>query len=180
MGDISKFLKTLNQDAEAKELLRNQPKPASDEEAAAAYVCVAEKMGFSVTKEEMLNSLKGLELIQRMKTGHSEADVKKALDENDLEQVAGGGEDPRCLDSFSPGEWCWFSDSCSYIITGYGDEAVAGKIEPEMVGEKTGAEDLIEDKWIETIARCSKTAYWDMLEAYDKQGLLENPIYFSN
>ena len=123
MGEINEFLKAIQQNADVKELLKNQPKPGSDEEAAEVYASIAEKLGFSVTKEDMLNGLKGLEKIQQEKTGESNADLKQALDEADLEQVAGGGEDPRCGDTFSPGEWCWFTDSCSFIIRGYDDDA---------------------------------------------------------
>lgn len=119
MSKINEFLNALEQNADVKELLKNQPKPDSDEEAAAVYVSIAEKLGFSVTKEEMLNGLKGLEKVQQEKTGASDAGLKQALDEAALEQVAGGGADPRCDDTFSAGEWCWFTDSCSYVIRFY-------------------------------------------------------------
>ena len=113
-------------------------------------------------------------LIQRMKTGRSDADVKTALDDNALEQVAGGGEDPRCSDTFSRGEWCWFADSCSYIITGYGDDAAPVNIPdngPEMAAgnEETP---LIEDKFLETYKRCGNSAYGDLIDAYTEAGLL--------
>ena len=120
MGEMNEFLKALQQNDEIKELLKNQPKPGSDEEAAETYASIAEKMGFKLSREDMINGLKGLEKIQMEKT---DASLKQVLDEADLEQVAGGGEDPRCSDTFSPGEWCWFTDSCSFIIRGYDDAA---------------------------------------------------------
>ena len=149
MGGINEFLLALKQDDKAKELLKDQPKPASDEEAAGVYASIAEKMGFQVTKEDIVEGLKGLEKIQRTKT---DADVKQALDEDMLEQVAGGGADPRCSDTFSRGEWCWFTDSCAYIITSYGDDPAVGEADP-------GANILSQEVIDEQYNNCSVKAY---------------------
>ena len=157
MGGINEFLLALKQDDRAKELLKNHPKPESDEEAAGVYASIAEKMGFQVTKEDIVEGLKGLEKIQRTKT---DADVKQALDEDALEQVAGGGADPRCSDTFSRGEWCWFTDSCSYVINSYSDQSYA-KVTEEIIGgeEWTVIDDCKLTQMGINMSSCGRPAY---------------------
>ncbi len=46
------------------------------------------------------------------------------MDETALESVAGGIEGEKmdkCASTALPGEWCWFSDSCSLAINYYDD-----------------------------------------------------------
>ena len=109
---VQKFLDAIRKDPKAKELIKAMPAPKSDAEAVEGYVRLAKDLGFDLTIDEIKAGLKALEEGQK-----NESD-KVALDVDDLENVAGGANDG-CDDTHVPGEWCWFTDSCSYIITYY-------------------------------------------------------------
>ena len=122
MSEVKDFLKALNENPKAKELIKAAKEPANAEEAAALYADIAEKAGIAVSKETIAAFLKGKEENQQQATAKAEGAVKAALNEDDLENVAGGGKDERCDSTFDRGEWCWFSDSCSYVISYYDDK----------------------------------------------------------
>jgi len=109
---IQKFLDALRNDPQAKELMKAMPAPKNDQEAAEGYVKIAKELGFDLAADEILAGLKGMEQKQK-----AQAD-KVALDAGDLDNVAGGAN-PGCDDTHSPGEWCWFTDSCSFVISYY-------------------------------------------------------------
>ena len=154
MQDVQKFLQILQKDEAARESLKKQPKPANDDEAVAAYVALAEKMGYSVTGEEMAAGLKGYEQIYRMTAAKAADSVKTALDEDALDHVAGGKLD-NCDSTAEPGEWCWFSDSCSFIINGYDAASVdyIDTIRDPVTGDTI---------FTETYARCGSGALDDL------------------
>ena len=109
---LQKFLDAVRSDPKAQELISAMTTPGSDGEAAEAYVKIAKVLGFDLTADEILAGLKDLEQKQK------EQSDKISLDDHDLENVAGGAN-PECDDTHVPGEWCWFTDSCSYIISLY-------------------------------------------------------------
>ena len=127
MNETKEFLVALGKDPQAKKLLKEMKKTANAEETAEQYLSIAEKLGYSVTKESLLGYLKDKEKIIREKTAKAESAVKEALDDETLETVAGGAADPAnpgCVSTFVPGEWCWVMDSCwALIISDYtGDD----------------------------------------------------------
>ncbi len=118
MDQKEKFLEAILNDPKAKELARSKKAPKNDEESLKSYCEIAKELGFDLKKEEVLQVVVELAKKQRAKTAATAETVKKAeLGEEDLEHVA-GGTDP-CEDTYESGEWCWFSDSCSLVITGY-------------------------------------------------------------
>lgn len=121
MSEVKDFLKALNENPKAKELIKAAKEPANADEAAALYADIAEKAGICVSKETIQEFLKNKESRQQEVTAKAEGLVKAALGEDDLESVAGGVQDERCSSTFDRGEWCWFSDSCSYVISYYDD-----------------------------------------------------------
>ena len=116
---VQKFLDAMLHDPKAKELIKAMPAPKNDTEAAEGYLKLAKDLGYDLTIEEIIAGLKTLE--QEKKT----QSAKVALDMDDLENVAGGANDG-CADTHSPGEWCWFTDSCDYVISFYGDDSPGG------------------------------------------------------
>ena len=112
------FLKEFSQNPKAQELIRGVKEPATPEEAAVMYADIAEKAGVSVSKDTLQKLLTAKENAQQEATAKAEGAVKQALGENDLEAVAGGAN-PGCDDTHDPGEWCWFTDSCEYVIIYY-------------------------------------------------------------
>ena len=99
--------------------------PENEEETISAYLGLAEKLGYSLTAEEIRAGVKALAQEQRSKTEKAVSDMEKApLDEETLEAVSGGEKGdyhPETCDStFVEGEWCWLSESCSYLIDDVG------------------------------------------------------------
>ena len=118
MSEMKDFLTALVKNPEAKELLKGLKEPSGAEEAAELYADIAAKTGTSISKDAILAILKEKEAIQQARSAKAEGAVRQALEENDLESVAGGAN-PGCDDTHSPGEWCWFTDSCSFVISYY-------------------------------------------------------------
>ena len=114
MEKIKAFLDAVQSSPKTKELIRALPAPKNDAEAAEGYVSIAKELGFDLAADEILAGLKGME------QKHKAQSDKIALDPDDLDNVAGGAI-PGCDETHFPGEWCWFSDSCSVIITYYDD-----------------------------------------------------------
>ena len=115
---VQKFLDMVHNDPKAKELAKSLPAPKSDAEAVEGYVRLAKDLGFDLTIDEIKAGLKAME------NGRKAESDKVSLDDADLENVAGGANEG-CEDTHSPGEWCWFTDSCSVLISFYGDEDTA-------------------------------------------------------
>ena len=109
---VQKFLDALRNDPRAQELIKDMPVPKSDEEAVACYAKLAKDLGFDLTTDDIKSGLKAMENDRKAQSD------KVSLDADDLENVAGGANEG-CNDTHSDGEWCWFTDSCSYIITYY-------------------------------------------------------------
>ena len=109
---VQKFLDMVRNDPKAKELVKALPAPKSDAEAVEGYVKLAKDLGFDLTFDEIKAGLKGMEQAQKAQS------EKVSLGDADLESVAGGANDG-CDDTHTDGEWCWFTDSCSYLITFY-------------------------------------------------------------
>ena len=109
---VQKFLDALRNDPRAQELIKDMPVPESDEEAVACYAKLAKDLGFDLTTDDIKAGLKAMENDRKAQSD------KVSLDADDLENVAGGANEG-CNDTHSDGEWCWFTDSCSYIITYY-------------------------------------------------------------
>ncbi len=107
-----------------KALLKGLKEPKSTEEAAEQYAEVAKKAGYDLKKEAILNVLKAKEKVQKAITEKAENTVKVAINEKELETVAGGGEieGGTCESTFDYGEWCWVSDSCAVVINSYTGE----------------------------------------------------------
>ena len=125
MSDIHDSLKALSENEEAKKLFRAAKEPAGIEEAAELYADIAAKTGTDISKDAILAFLKEKEVSQQAQSAKAEGAVKQVLDEEALDEVAGGGNyenhNTACDTTFDPGEWCWFSDSCSLVISYYED-----------------------------------------------------------
>ena len=129
--NVNQFLETLRNDPKAKELMKGMKKPESDEEIIDSYAAIAEKIGFDLSRDEIREGVSGLIKEQQAKAMNAAEQVQKtALGEEDLENIAGGW-DPNCNETYSPGEWCWFSDSCSYLIRLYDDNTVTISLKEE-------------------------------------------------
>ena len=168
MEEVTRFLDALKENPEMQAMLKGQPKPANDEEAAAVYARVAEKAGYSVTKEDILRAQRDLESRRKKQTETDTGLMKEALDEADLDQVA-GGELYECDSTYRlEGEWCWFSDSCDVLVLFYDDEK---KREADAWVDQMGADTDqklldFESNCVSTAA-CSSSAAWDFADGLE-------------
>ena len=122
MKDAMAFLQALQNDPRAKELIRDMKIPEDREKASECYVSLASKLGYTLTKEEIMSAARELSKAQREQTGRTLAKV--SLNDDELENVAGGVDEPGhegCDSSYHDHEWCWWSDSCNMIISFYQD-----------------------------------------------------------
>ena len=120
MKDAMTFLQALQTDPRARELVRKMEIPEDQGQVADCYLSLAGQLGYSLTKEEILEAVREMSRAQREKTG--KALEKMSLSENDLERIA-GGMNPDCDSTYNEeGEWCWFSDSCIVIICKYDED----------------------------------------------------------
>ena len=118
MKDAKTFLEALKTDPRAKELMNAAEIPADPEKTADCYVTLAGELGYTLTKEEILAAAQEMSKAQQQKTAR--AMDKIALENADLDKVAGGDAgNPACGSTYTDGEWCWFSDSCSVVIDYY-------------------------------------------------------------
>ena len=123
---VQKFMDAVRNDPRVKELLKAMPAPKNDSEGLECYVKIARELGFDLTADEILAGLNGMEQAQKAQS------EKIGLDDADLEHVAGGVKMPNCASTYeSDGEWCWFSDSCSYVISYYDTEGELAQMQKD-------------------------------------------------
>ena len=136
------ILKEMKADPKARELVEGMETPTSLDEMVAAYAQVAEKLGYNITADDIREVVKMEEARRRAKTEKVVSDME-ALDDDDLEGVAGGfycivykGKDRdytsgtlkpqkekvynKCRDNYVDTE-CWNSDACSAVVHFYYD-----------------------------------------------------------
>ena len=114
MDKIREFMELVKNDPKGKELVEKLGRPKSDTEAINGYLSIAKDLGFSLTEAELVEGLKDLMREQKNKT--EEVSERVSLSEEELNNVAGGSG---CESTYEDGEWCWFSDKCDLVITGY-------------------------------------------------------------
>ncbi len=141
MEEIKKFLLAISKDQKVKDMMKGSEEPKTMEEASELYYGIAQKLGCKFSKEELLETMKKVENAKKITAEKVKEKVKKALEEADLNVVAGGvctntvDADPihsACQDTFNYGEWCWMSDSCSMVINDYSDAKGAYETDPSI------------------------------------------------
>ena len=115
MEKIQKLLDAIHTNPDAKSLTATMAAPSSHEDIVAGYARMAEAVGFDITPEEISSGIRALEAARRRLT--AEAEAKIALSDDNLDLVAGGAA--QCQETYTPGEWCWYTDSCNAIVYTY-------------------------------------------------------------
>ncbi|MBR5337170.1 MAG: hypothetical protein IK152_04235 [Lachnospiraceae bacterium] len=117
---IKEVLDKLANDPKAQELLKSYDKPEPGKEAA-VYAEVASKLGYDISDADITGYIdKSTEAMKK----RSEANMDKieALPDEDLGQVAGGGEKhSNCSYSYLDKENCWAHDGCDLVWNHYSD-----------------------------------------------------------
>ena len=113
--------------AEALEEIRKQPEIAermkqesvnSPQDVPAFWAEVLAEKGYNVSSEEIAAFIQEAEGERRKKTQEHAGKIE-LLSDQDLEEVAGGGDHPECESSYKDKENCWLSDACDYYINFY-------------------------------------------------------------
>ncbi len=118
MNEVGKFMEALEKDPKAKEMSENLSVPYDEEKAIDAYIDMAKKLGFTISREDILNWEQEQEKEYKAKSEKAEAGMMESLDLDQMNMVAGGRRDT-CMDTYRRGEWCWLTDSCKMIIRRY-------------------------------------------------------------
>ena len=111
-----KFMDALKNDPKAKELLKDIPKPETKEDATAAYIDLAGKLGITLSEEDV----KGFVEEEKDVAARSENAAKaiQTLPDDELDNVAGGwsGAEGNCDNTYKQKENCWSNDACDIIV----------------------------------------------------------------
>lgn len=108
MENAKKFFEEFAKTEEAKALFASTGAPDTEEARIAAYIEIAKKLGLELTAEE----------IREYFETASKADDAE-LDDDELEQLVGGGENADCESSYQHKENCWFNDGCDKVWRDY-------------------------------------------------------------
>lgn len=106
-----RFLQQAESDAEFAEKVRAAL--TGEAEAEASFSSVAADLGFAFTEEELLEAS-----AEHRSEKLAELDAV-AMDDQELEQVAGGGDRYECKDTYRQGENCFNNDECDRIYHFY-------------------------------------------------------------
>ncbi|MBR5108739.1 MAG: Nif11 family protein [Clostridia bacterium] len=128
---VKAFLKALKEKPQAKELLESVEAPKNDEERIQAYIAIAGKLGYSLTAEDF-TAFEQAAAAERMRMTDAQAEALEKLDDQELEDVAGGQRDASngdtCCDTHGPCDYsfknrenCWTTDGCDWTFIHYDD-----------------------------------------------------------
>ena len=109
MENAKKFFEEVAKTEEAKALFAAMEAPKNEEERANAYIEIAGKLGISLTAEG----------IAAYVAAANQEPVEGEMDDEELQQLVGGGENSACKDTYQQGENCWWNDSCNRIYKHY-------------------------------------------------------------
>ena len=115
---IRAFQEALKDNPTAEEMIRNTPEPENMEGRCRLYAKIAEQLGFDLTGKDLAEYA---EEMQRRRSERTEAEAEKIeqLPEDELDEVAGGGDHPQCKDTFRDQENCWYNDGCDVVYHRY-------------------------------------------------------------
>ena len=115
---IRAFQEALKDNPTAQEMVRNTPEPENMEGRCRLYAKIAEQLGFDLTEQDLAEYV---EEMQRRRSERTEAEAEKIeqLPEDELDEVAGGGDHPECKDTYKDKENCWSNDGCDLVYHKY-------------------------------------------------------------
>lgn len=118
MENVKQYLEALEADPKAAELLKAEPAPQSAQGFAELHAAIAEKLGFDVTAEELLQYLGEMQKEIAANSDKAAEEVQD-LSLEELDMVAGGKDHEDCKDTYKSRENCFANDGCDAILHGY-------------------------------------------------------------
>ena len=110
MENAKKFFKEIAKTEEAKALFAAIEAPEGEEARIAAYVDIAKKLGVEFSADDVSAYF-----------ASSDNTASGELDDEELEQLVGGGDNAACADTFKQQENCWNNDGCDKVYNEYND-----------------------------------------------------------
>ena len=120
MEKVRQLLEHARTNLKAADIIKGLKRPRSDKQAVDGYMDIAKAVDMDITEEELVRGLN--DVAAELKAKSAEAAEKIGIEDNNLEQVAGGEGDAAlrgCSSTYVPGEWCWIDDSCAWAISSY-------------------------------------------------------------
>lgn len=117
---IAEILEKIRGDEEAQKFLKENGPAETLEETAELWSSAAAGMGYEIDAKEIREYMNDAESSLKQKAKEN-GEMIEALSDEELEQVAGGGDHPDCKSSFKDRENCWFNDACDVINKKYSD-----------------------------------------------------------
>lgn len=112
------LIETMLRDPRAGEWLKGKERPENREEEVRVYAEIAEKLEMDLTAEDIGEYIQQAEQACRARTEKA-ADMVQQLSDEELDQVAGGKENPSCMDTYQDYENCWYADGCDNVFQIY-------------------------------------------------------------
>ena len=108
MENAKKFFEELIKTEEAKALFDSVGTPETEEDRIAAYIDVAAKLGVALSADE----------IKAYYASSCTSDAQE-IDDKELSQLAGGGDNANCKSTYQHQENCWWNDGCDRVWNDY-------------------------------------------------------------
>ena len=108
MENAKKFFEEMIKTEEAKALFESAGTPETEEDRIAAYIEIAKKLGVELTAEEIQEYY-----------ASSRMSYAQEIDDKELEQLVGGGENANCKSTYQHQENCWWNDGCDMYTNDY-------------------------------------------------------------
>ena len=112
------LIETMLRDPKAGEWMKSKARPETQEEAVKIYAEIAEKLGLNLTAEDIGEYIRQAEQARKDHTEKAAGMVQELSDE-ELDQVAGGKENPSCKETYQDYENCWYADGCDNVFQIY-------------------------------------------------------------
>ena len=112
MENAKKFFEEVAKTEEAKALFAAMEAPKDEEARFLAYIDIANKLGIALTLEDIAAYLQETA---------NQAPAENELDDEELQQLVGGGENAGCKGTYQHKENCWWNDACDNVYQDYDD-----------------------------------------------------------
>ena len=111
MENAKKFFEEVAKTEEAKALFAAAEAPKDEKERILAYIEIANKLGISLTTDGIAAYLQAVA---------NQEPAEGELDDEELQQLVGGGDHAACENTYMHEENCWKTDGCDMVYNSYG------------------------------------------------------------
>ena len=111
MENAKKFFEEVAKTEEAKALFAAMEAPKNEKERILAYIEIANKLGIALTIEGIAAYLQAVA---------NQEPAEGELDDEELQQLVGGGDHAACEDTYQHRENCVKTDGCDMVFNYYG------------------------------------------------------------